>query len=48
MPSLVKNTKMKKKLKTLINNTISVNKLANKQFISTLTVRFAKLLLIES
>lgn len=43
MSSLVKNTKMKKKLKTLINNTISVNKFANKQFISTLTVRFVKL-----
>lgn len=48
MPSLLKNTVMKKKLKTFINNMISVNKLANKQFISTITVRSVKLLLVES
>lgn len=39
---------MKKKLKTFINNMISVNKLDNKQFISTLIVRSVKLLLVEN
>lgn len=48
MPSLLKNTIMKKKLKIFINNTISVNKLDNKQFISTLAVRSVKLLLVEN